>query len=199
MQDPSKILSSKQPEADVYDNVSKQQDYADTSDKISINSLHESSQSGSDLQTDSSSHTVHKESSEALHSNIMLADSTQPNASASGTEENSSFQQVSPDSKAGGIKSHELQALCGQVQRESDGSDKEAQLGEDVSHIQPQSDLEVHMKDSINKEVQGGDPTNNPNGLLHNELSPQCVSASALNRSATESSKQGISELYYAH
>ena len=181
LQDPSNQLSPKQPETDVYDNVSKQQLYADVS-----------AQSGSDPQTDSSSRT---ESSEAPFSNNnMLADSTQPNAS--GPKESNSFQQMTPNSKEGGIKSHELQDLCGQVQHESDGSDKEAQLGEDISHIQSQSDLEMYTKDSVDREVQGGDPTNHPNSPLDDELSPQSISASDDNGSATECSKEGIYSFY---
>ena len=50
------------------DNLSKHQINADTSNEISTSSPHESSHSGKDLQTDSSSLTVYKESSEALHS-----------------------------------------------------------------------------------------------------------------------------------
>ena len=191
LQDPSSHLSPKQPETDIYDNVSKPQDYADKSDEISISSPHESSQSGQNSQTDSSSHAEHKESSKPPHSNIRLADNSQPNAS--GPEENSSFQQISPDSKAGGIKLHELQDLCDQVQQESDGSDKEAQLGEGFPHIQPQSDLEAHVKDFVDREIQENDPTNHPNSLLDDELS---ISASDVNRSATESSKEGIYSYY---
>ena len=194
LQDASNQLS---PETDVYDNVPKQQLYADMSDEISINSLHESSQSGQDSQTDSSHHAVHKESSEAPHSNIVLADSTL----ASGPEESSSFQQMTLDSKAGGTISHELQDLSGQLQHESDGGDKKAQLGEGVSHIPPQSDLEMCTNDSVDREVQEGDPIND---LLQNELSPQSISANDDNKSAAECSKEGntcntaiLSGLYY--
>ena len=180
MQDPRNELSSKQPEADVYDNASKQQGYADVSDEISISSPHEFSQ---DPQADSSHHAVHKESSKAPHSN-MLADSTQPNASD--PEESMSFRQMTPDSQAGGTESHKLQDLHGQVQHKSDGINNEAQSGEGVSCIQPQSDLEICTKNSLDGEIQEVDRTNHPNGLLQNELSPQSISANDNNRSATE-------------
>lgn len=165
LQDPSCKFSSKDSETDV-------------SDETSMSSSHKSSQTGLDQQTEQSSQTVHKSPS---------TDSTQINAN--GPEGNSPVQKKTPDSTSR-TKSHELQDYHYQTgQCNSEGSDKEAQsVIEGVSHniIHPQTDEEMHKKDSVDGKVQEIDRTNIP---LQNT---QIAFARDNNTSTTGYRKEGI-------